>query len=235
MLSAVLIATSFSLGFFVESIVGFGGGLIAYSLLGFFIDLKEMVLAGLYIGSCSSAFIFYSGRQNFDKEIFLKVAPLCLVGTILGVFIFSKFSSEILSFILGILLISLAIKTAFFDKKDFPKSFKNNLFFVGGISQGAFGIGGPFFVNALKKDFKNKSALRTTMAAIFLFFNLVRTLQLGIHGDLDPKFFFYISWTIIPVFFAIKMGYKIHLKISEDFFKKLIGLITIFAGVKFLV
>jgi uncharacterized membrane protein YfcA len=230
----LLIATSFSFGFFVESIIGFGGGLIAYSILGFCLDLKEMILAGLYISTCASAYIAYTDLKSFDKKIFKLVAPICLLGTILGVFAFTYFSSTILSVIFGILLILLAIKTIFFDKFFFPKNFKTQLLLIGGISQGAFGIGGPFIVNALKNDFENKSALRTTMAVFFMFFNLVRFAQLSLQGKIEPEFFSKIWWTIIPVFLAIKLGYKFHLKISEILFKKMIGLMTIFAGLKFL-
>jgi hypothetical protein len=231
---ALLIATSFSFGFFVESIIGFGGGLIAYSILGFFLDLKEMILAGLYISTCASAYIAYTDLKSFDKKIFKSIAPICLFGTILGVFAFTYFSSTILSAIFGILLILLAIKTIFFDKFIFPKNFKTLLLFIGAISQGTFGIGGPFIVNALKNDFKNKSALRTTMAVFFMFFNLVRFAQLSLQEKIEPIFFSKIWWTIIPVFLAIHVGYRIHLKISETLFKKMIGLMTIFAGLKFL-
>lgn len=232
--AALLIATSFSLGFFVESIIGFGGGLIAYSILGFFLDLKEMIIAGLYIGTISSAYIAYTDFKSCDKKLFLPLLPLCLLGTVIGVFIFSKFPSDILSMIFGVLLILLAIKTIFFDKFSFPKIFKTKLLLIGGISQGAFGIGGPFLVNALKSDFKNKSSLRTTMAMFFVTFNLVRFFQLSLQHEIKPEFFMEIWWTVIPVFVAIKLGYRAHLKISEEFFKKLIGLMTIFAGLKFL-
>lgn len=231
---ALLIATSFSLGFFVESIVGFGGGLIAYAILGFFIDLKIMILAGLYIGTLSSAYIAYTDFKSFDKKIFKSLIPLCLAGTIFGVFIFSKLSSQTLSLIFGILLILLAVKNIFFDKFTFPKIFKHKLLFIGGMSQGAFGTGGPFVANALKEDFKNKSTFRTTLAVFFVVFNLVRFVQLYLQGEIKPEFFAEIWWVVIPVFLAIQLGYRVHLKISEDVFKKLIGLMTILAGVKFL-
>ncbi len=231
---ALLIATSFSLGFFVESIVGFGGGLIAYAILGFFIDLKIMILAGLYIGTLSSTYIAYTDFKSFDKKIFKSLIPLCLAGTIFGVFIFSKFSSQNLSLIFGILLILLAVKNIFFDKFTFPKIFKQKLLFIGGMSQGAFGIGGPFVANALKDDFKNKSTFRTTLAVFFVVFNLVRFVQLSLQGEIKPEFFAEIWWTVIPVFLAIQVGYGVHLKISEDVFKKMIGGMTILAGVKFL-
>jgi uncharacterized membrane protein YfcA len=231
---AVLIATSFSLGFFVESIIGFGGGLIAYSILVFFIDLKEMIIAGLYVGTISSAYIFFTDRKSFDKKIFKPLIPFCLAGTIFGAFIFSRFPSEILALIFGSLLMLIAIKTIFFDRLTFPKMFKNKLLFIGGISQGAFGIGGPFIANALKSDFKNKSVLRTTMSVFFVVFNLIRAVQLSLEGEIDPEFIASIAWTFIPVFFAIHLGYRVHLKISEEFFRKLIGLMTIFAGLEFL-
>jgi uncharacterized membrane protein YfcA len=136
--------------------------------------------------------------------------------------------------IFGILLIALAIKIMFFDRYTFPKFFQRKLIFIGGISQGAFGIGGPFWVNALKDEFKNKSALRTTMASAFVAFNLIRITQLSLHKSLNLSFFAEIWWTVIPVFLAIKLGHLAHLKISEQLFKKGIALMTIFAGLKFI-
>jgi hypothetical protein len=235
MLAALLIAIAFSLGFFVESIIGFGGGLIAYFILGLFLDLKEMILAGLYIGTFSSTYIACNDLKSFDRKIFWSLIPICLLGTISGTFIFSYFPSEILSLFFGILLILLAIKIVFFDKFIFPKIFKTKLLFMGGLAQGAFGVGGPFLVNAIKSDFKNKSSLRTTMAVFFVFFNLARWAQLLLRGQIEIQLFAKIWWVIIPVFAAIWLGYRVHLKISEEVFKKLIGLMTIFAGVKFLV
>lgn len=234
MSAALLIATSFSFGFFFESIIGFGGGLIAYSILSFFLDLKEMILAGLYIGTLSSAHIFITDPKSFDKKVFKSIIPLCVSGTILGTFFFAKFSSEILSLIFGIILILLAIKIMLFDHATFPKFFKKKLIFIGGISHGAFGIGGPFFANALKNDFKTKSGFRTTLATIFVVFNLVRIIQLLLQGQIKLEFFQNIWWTIIPVFIAIKLGHLVHLKISEDIFKKGIAMMTIIAGLKFL-
>lgn len=231
---AILIATSFSFGFFIESIVGFGGGLIAYAILGFFMDLKEMVLAGLYIGTLSSACIALTDPKSFDTKTFKSLIPLSFIGTMIGAFAFAKLPVTILAFIFGILLIALAIRIMFFEKFIFPKFLKKKLIFLGGFAQGSFGTGGPFWASALSKDFQNKSKLRTTMAATFVIFNFVRVIQLSLEGQLNLEFFSKIWWTIIPVFITIKLGHFVHLKISEEFFKKLIALMTIFAGLKFL-
>jgi uncharacterized membrane protein YfcA len=231
----LIISLSFAIGFFIESIVGFGGGLIAYFFLGFVTDLKTMILAGLYIGTCSSIYIMISDYKNFNHKILLRILIFAAIGTIIGCFAFSFLSEKILSSFFAIILIILSVKIIFFDNITLPKILKNKLLLIGGISHGAFGIGGPFWVNALKNDFKNKSELRTTMAAIFVFFNIIRVIQLTIQQELSNDFIGKVWWTIIPVFIAIKLGHYVHLKISEEIFKKLIGAITLFAGLKFII
>lgn len=234
MFVATLIAISFSLGFFVESIIGFGAALIAYAILGFFMEFKEMILAGLYVGTLASAKIIYTDHKSFDKKIFLSAMPLCLIGTVCGAFFFAKLPAEILSLIFGFLLIALAIKILFFEKFIFPKIFKSKLILIGGIAQGSFGTAGPFWVNALQKDFKNKSYLRTTLAVFFVSFNLIRVAQLSLQNQLKLDFFLNIWWVVIPIFIAIRLGHIVHLKISEDIFKKGVAIMTIMAGIKFL-
>ena len=116
-----------------------------------------------------------------------------------------------------------------------PKTFKGFLFLISGISHGIFGIGGPFLISALKDDFKNKSAMRTTMAVFFVTFNLVRFLQLTINKQFTSDFFAEIWWMVIPVFFAIKLGYKLHLKIDELMIKKIVSIMVFCAGIQFLI
>ncbi len=245
MIDIFLIAGSFALGFFFESIFGFGGGLIAYSILGFFIDFKLAILSGFYVGTLSSLLIACSSFKNIEFKIFKKLLLISLFGASIGAYFFSNLSVNILSPIFGLLLIFIALKNLFFDKKNNynqqnlvskkSKFFKFKLLFISSLSQGAFGTGGPFAVNALKNDFKNKSTLRATMALYFFFCNLLRLPQLIISKDFNLELFKQIWWVIIPVFIAIFLGHKVHLKISENYFKIGIGIITLIAGIKFLV
>jgi hypothetical protein len=64
---------------------------------------------------------------------------------------------------------------------------------------------------------------------------IIRAIQLTIQQELSNDFIGKVWWTIIPVFIAIKLGHYVHLKISEEIFKKLIGAITLFAGLKFII
>lgn len=234
MFFSVATALCFSIGFFFESIFGFGGGLIAYSILGFLVDVKNMVLAGLYIGTLSSLYIAISSRAYFDKKIFIKLLPISLIGSVAGVYIFLYFSERILLVFFGFILLILSIRLIFFDKYKIPKFVKHKFLFFGAISQGAFGIGGPFIVSVINDDFKSKSALRATMALYFVFCNIIRIIQMYFSKILKIDFFAGILWTIIPVFIAIFFGHKVHLKISDKTFKLGVAIITLMASINFM-
>lgn len=230
----LIISLFFSIGFFFESIFGFGGGLIAYSFLSFFFEIKEMTMAGLYIGTFASLYIAFGSRKHFEIKIFTKLIPVALLGSVIGVYIFIYFSSKILSTFFGIILFFLAIKMIFFDKYKFSKSLRSVFLFIGSISQGAFGIGGPFVVSAIRDEFKTKSSLRATMAIYFVFCNVLRISQMLFADKLEIAFFTEISWTIIPVFVAIYCGHYVHLKIKDEIFKKGVATIVLLASIKFL-
>ncbi len=233
-MSIILIGLIFCIGFFVESIIGFGGTLVAFAILGFFVDIKELILMAIYVASCASIFVVASDYKSFSKAIFLKSFPFCLLGTVIGATFFAQNTSQVIIFSFGLFLIFLAAKTIFFDNIKLPKHFSNLVLTIGGISQGVFGIGGPFFAIALKEKFKNKSEMRATLATFFITFNLIRVCQFSFQDTLSFDIFFSLWWVAAPLAIAIHLGHLVHKKLSEGAFKKIVAFLAIFSGVEFL-
>ncbi|MCE3254731.1 MAG: Sulfite exporter TauE/SafE [Rickettsiaceae bacterium] len=233
-MTPILIGLVFCIGFFVESIIGFGGTLVAFSVLGFFLDIKELILMAIYIATVASIFVVASDHKTLSKEIFIKSFPFCLIGTIAGSLFFVHNSSQVILFIFGLFLLLLAAKTMFFDDIKLPKHFSNLILTAGGISQGVFGIGGPFFAIALKNRFKNKSEMRATLAIFFIAFNMIRILQFSIKGTLNFDLFFTFWWIAAPLAISIHLGHLVHKKISESAFKKTVATLAVFSGIEFL-
>ncbi|MES2678100.1 MAG: sulfite exporter TauE/SafE family protein [Pseudomonadota bacterium] len=233
-MNPLLIGAIFCSGFFIESIIGFGGSLVAFSILGFFIDIKELILMAIYTATTASIFVLASDHKGFDQNIFFKSFPYCLVGTIIGAVFFVNNDSRIIIIAFGLFLIFLAAKTMFFDNIKLPKHFSNLVLTIGGISQGIFGIGGPFFAIALKEKFKNKSQMRATLAIFFIFFNLIRICQFSLQGTLTADVFFKLWWIAAPLAISIHLGHLVHKKISESAFKKIVAILATFSGIEFL-
>jgi uncharacterized membrane protein YfcA len=72
------------------------------------------------------------------------------------------------------------------------------------------------------------------MAVIFVAMNVVRFFQLSIAGEIHYEFLEKIWWTIFQILAFVYLGYHVHLKISENFFKKMVGAMTLFSGIVFL-
>ncbi len=230
----LLIGLVFCLGFFVESIIGFGGTLVAFAILGFFIDIKELILMGIYVATTASIFVIASDYKAFSKAIFIKSFPYCLMGTIAGGVFFVHYDSKVIITIFGVFLLLLAAKTMLFDDIKLPRGYTGFVLTIGGISQGVFGIGGPFFATALKNNFKNKSEMRTTLAMFFIVFNIIRMAQFTIQKTLTFDIFLELWWVAAPLALSIYLGHVVHKKISESTFKKTVAILATFSGLEFL-
>ncbi len=47
--------------------------------------------------------------------------------------------------------------------------------------------------------------------------------------------YFAMWWLIFPIFLAVLLGYRIHLKLPEDLFKKIINLLLLLAGLIYII
>ncbi len=75
--------------FFIKSIFGFGG----LSLSEFFIDTKEIILAGLLFSMVVNAFIFLTAPEYFKFKKFIKIITYMFPSMLLGIF-FIRFFVE---------------------------------------------------------------------------------------------------------------------------------------------
>ncbi len=230
----IIIGAVLCCGFFVESVIGFGGTLLAFCILGFFFDIKDLILMAIYVGTTASIFVLFSNRKAFNKKIFIQAFPLCLLGNILGATIFGHVTSQFLTTIFGFLLLFLAVKVIFFDHIQLSWHLSNSILVIGGLSQGVFGIGGPFFMMALWDKFDNKTQARATLAMFFIVFNLLRVLQFFINKTLNFELFFKLWWIPCPLAIAIHLGYLVHKKMNDKYLKKITAALSAIAGVEFL-
>ena len=228
----MLLITCIFIGFFIESIVGFGGLLVSFSILSFFIEVKSLLPITAYIGICASSLILITDRKSISWSILIrKIAPFAFIGTIIGVFLIPYLNNAILLKTFSIFLIIVSFKSLFLAKTNLLHYLQKPLLVIGGVMQGIYGIGGPFTILATQKSFSSKSKLRSTMAVYFIFFNIVRIIQFSLTGTYNFSQIF-ASWHLIfPLALSIFLGYKIHKKIPEAFFKNIINVFLLLIAI----
>ncbi|MFC1615888.1 TSUP family transporter [Patescibacteria group bacterium] len=228
----IYITLAFLFGFFIESIFGFAGPVISYAILGFFVDIKTLISLILYVGTVASICVLVTDKHSFSKKEYLTMVKLAIPGALIGALLLNFLSSEELLKILAVFLLGLAFHS-FFEPK-FKNSSKKLLLFLSGIIHGIFGLGGVVAIGTMKNSFAHKSQLRVTFATFFLTLNFIRAIQYFLQGTLKYAEIIKFWWIPAPLFLVIWLGHKVHLKISENIFKKGISVLLLIAGTFFL-
>lgn len=220
--------------YFIESIFGFGGGIMHQAVLANFLDLKTVILLGLYGGTISALFIFLTSIKQLNAKKWIKILVLFVPGVLLGAQFYAVLSMPILLKLFAIALIGIALLSLFFKRLTITGLPARVCLFLGGIMQGCFGTGGPFVILGYRDEFSGKSELRATMAAVFMVSNIIRLVQLGVQGELSGEIAVHYWWLAFAIPLAISLGYLVHLKLNEERFRDGLSVLILIAGAIYL-
>lgn len=223
----------------VESIVGYGGGMLALPFLLLFIPVQ---MATTLISITSMMLAFYVSAKYF-KLIRFDVVIIALlfmaIGEPIGMFAFSNMPEKFLKIILGVFIVGSAIK-GFYDLKtnkiteDFKgKKVLNRILLISaGVFHGAYGVGGPFIAVYAKGKIKGKGEFRATMATIFAIINIFVQVKNFIIGGVFTVELGKLFIATIPLYLiGIMVGSKLHGKVGICMFNILVNSVLLVAGI----
>lgn len=227
-----LIGIAIFCGFFVQTLVGFAGSLVAIPILLISLKLPDAIAYVSIFYLFSSSFLVKKEWQNMDKKILLKLTFASVLGVILGVVVLTHSKPVVLQKALGIFIL-LYIIYSLTGKKEFSHNRIINwlLGALGGFFSGVFSTGGPLYVISVKSSVQEIKVFRATMIGILALVTLVRVPALAVSGALTLQHL-KVSLLILPVFFfAQYLGTQLFSRINEDFFKKLLLALLFFSAI----
>src|SRR3990167_7636117 len=145
-LEATTILTSVSaitLGFFIQSIAGFAGSLIAIPILLLIFNIQEAnaLLAPFYM--LFSMIFVYKTWNQIDKKAVVELLGGTILGLVAGVYLLKSIDSEILKKVLGAFIIIYVLYFSFTKGRlKFLDKFGTIMGLLGGILSGLFAAGG---------------------------------------------------------------------------------------------
>lgn len=230
----ILIIGTF-LGFFIQTIIGFAGALIALPILLLAMPLPEAIAYISIFYFISTPVFVYREWNNMDKAILQKLALSSIVGVIIGIVILSYGQPLILKKALGIFIILFVIHSLRVTKQVKQVSKMEYTFgFLGGFFSGVFSTGGPLYVMVVKNVTPDVKTFRATMFGVLGLVTMVRLPVLALGGILTV-YQLYNSLLVLPFFImALVLGKKAYLKIDELLLKKIILGLLFISGVTLL-
>lgn len=219
-------------GFFIQSIIGFAGGLVSLPFLLLVMPLSEAVSYISIFYSISAPIYIIKEWSSIDKQLLKNLAFYSFFGVLVGVFLLKYGKPLLLKRGLGIFIILFVLHSLRKSKGSSYISKLKPLFgFLGGLFSGVFSTGGPLYVMIVQKETTDIKTFRATMFGVLGVVTLMRIPVLIVSGVLTSKEV-YNSFYVLPFFLlAIYLGKKVYLKLDDALLKKVILVLLFVSGI----
>lgn len=223
-------------GFFVQTITGFAGALIALPFLLFVMPLPDAIgyLSIFYF--ISTPIHVYKEWNYIDKILLKQLALSSFFGLLIGIVVLAYGQPIILKKALGIFII-LFVLNSLKAKNEIQLISKMKYFFgfLGGFFSGVFSTGGPLYLVIVKNETSDVKTLRATMFGVLGLITLMRIPVLAFEGILTVNQL-YNSLYVLPFFvLALVLGKKVYLKLNEIFLKRIMLGLLFLSGIMLLI
>lgn len=231
----LILAIAVFCGFFVQTLVGFAGSLIALPILLLALKMPDAIAYISLFYLVSSSCMVFREWKNIDRDIILRLSFTSVIGVVLGIMVLTYAKPVVLKKALGIFIL-LYVAYGIYGRKEYSLGKKTNFAFgvLGGFFSGVFSTGGPLYVISVKNSVQEARIFRATMIGILALVTLIRVPALSISGILNLTHV-KMSLFILPVFFLAQfLGTKLFPKINELQFKNILLVLLCLSGIALL-
>jgi len=232
----LLLTIGISTGFFVQTVTGFAGALVALPFLLFVMPLHEAIAYLSIFYFISTPIHVYKEWNYIDKSLLKKLALSSFFGLIIGIIVLTYGQPLILKKALGVFII-LFVLNSLKTQKEIHLISKMKYFFgfLGGFFSGVFSTGGPLYLIIVKNETSDLKTLRATMFGVLGLITLMRIPALAFEGILTLNQL-YNSLYVLPFFvLALVLGNKVYLKLNEIFLKRIMLGLLFLSGIMLLI
>jgi uncharacterized membrane protein YfcA len=219
---------------------GFGGA-IGMPLLALVIPIQTLVPVWTLLGFASSVAILGRDRRHVARRDFIAFVPWCLVGIAAGLYLFKTLDARTLARGLGVLVLGYACYSLWTTLRP-PTGWHwlpRVLGPVASVLSGAVGtlfgtMGTVFFAMYLEARALAKVQFRATMSAMLLTLSAVRGIGYFAVGEFTLEALLVFAAALPLMLIGIYFGDRIHVRLSEMTFKRLVSATLFVCGIPLL-
>ncbi|MHB1197786.1 MAG: sulfite exporter TauE/SafE family protein [Lutibacter sp.] len=219
------------LGFYIQTVVGFAGSLIALPILLFAMELPDAIAYISIFYLFSSVFLISKEWKKIDRNIIMKLILASVIGVVLGTLVLTFSKPIFLKKVLGVFIL-LYVAYVYFGKRQVKLNKAGIVVFgvFAGFFSGLFSTGGPLYVMCVENSVKNVTTFRATMIGILGVVTLARIPALALSGILNFSHL-KITLFVFPFFLLAQfLGKRTFMKINENLFKKSLMILLCISG-----
>lgn len=220
----------------VYVLFGFGSGIIAVGTLALvFPDLRDVVVLQLLVNMPAELVVVWESRQAIRWRPIAQLGVGIGVGIPLGTWFLRGWDVSVVLTALGWFLVAVGLvflRLPSSERRRRPPTWMAGpTGLVSGILTGLFGTGGPPVIIWYQLLGVDKTAFRANLMTIFLLMSLVRVPSYVVGGLITVPRLMSTLAVLPAVFFGAWLGHRLHVRISEVMFRRLVSALMTVLGV----
>ena len=220
---------------------GFGAA-AAFPLMGLVVPMKVLIPAWTLLGISAGITLLGRDSRNIAWSEAAKILPSCVLGVVLGIYLFSIIDGIWLQRGLGILVVLYGCYSLWATFRAIIKPHSSSwllaalMGFGGGVVGATFGtLASLFFAIYFDATRLPKDAFRATMSAVLIVLTVGRGIGYWTVDQYNSEVLFIFAFAVPMMLLGIFIGDRIHTRLSDIAFRRMICGILIVSGVALLV
>jgi hypothetical protein len=235
----VLVCLILALAEMVYVLLGFGAGLIAVGAMALLMpDLQDAVVLLLLVNLPAELWVVRASWQRITWRGVLVIFIGVAAGIPVGTFLLRWGEARILLVALGMFLVvvgSIFLATQAPRSREIQSWIAAPIGLVSGVLTGLFGTGGPPLILYYQLSGVDKAAFRGNLMAIFLLMTTVRVPSYAAFGLISGPRLWSALLVLPAVVLGAVIGNRIHLRIDESTFRRLVSMALVIIGLLLLI
>ncbi|MBX9971078.1 MULTISPECIES: sulfite exporter TauE/SafE family protein [Priestia] len=219
----------------LQTSTGYGFSIVGTPFLLLIYPAHMAIQINIILSICLSAFMIFKIRKEIDKFLLVRLIKGSVMGLIFGIFIYLFLDIQLLKMTVGALILFLTILLIL---KSTINRTQNKDFITGGISgllTTSIGVPGPPLLLYFSGAGIDKTTLRSTTLAYYLFVYFVSLVMQISFGGTSKETWIFSLIAFLPLFAGIMLGQLFFKWISQKVFRIITYIILMFTGVYLLV
>lgn len=217
---------------FTMSVTGFGLALIAAPLLLFLLESKTVVVVNIVLVAVVCLLILGQSRHHVKLRRIVLLGIGSVFGVPIGAYILSQVAASTLKLVIGALVVMFAVPLALGHSHRFKREGLGCGIsgFISGMLTSSTSLSGPPVVLFLLNQGWGKETLRASLAAYFLFCDLLALTALGLSGVLTSEVLATALAFVPAVLPGFYLGTRVLPRVDADLFRRIAISIVLVAG-----
>ncbi len=232
----ILFWTVFFIAYTLQAITGFAGNLFTMPAGVATIGMSTSVVVLNTCGCIACGIITIANWKDVNKRDLIKVCSTMFVFMVVGIYLNTLLSVDILMKIFGIFVLIVGLRNLIFPSRKYMRKWMLWIILaLSGIIQGMFVAGGALLVIYAIQTYQTKAEFRATLSAVWTILNFIYAAYMFAtgHGTMDVLMILVVCIPLIAL--ATILGSFISRRLSQKVFLKLTYVVLVGLGLAILI